>query len=112
MKKLIFIIALLLASVAGYSQKTTIKLQIKNANVEEVSRVMVQQLTSAAYPDSVVNPLYTGLQDLVNKPRIVNPETAPEMFERVLQEFVNKVYKNYKKEQAIKEVPEPTININ
>ena len=112
MKKLIFITALLLASVAGYSQKTTIKLQIKNANVEEVSRVMVQQLTSAAYPDSIANPLYTGIADKVNKPRIINPETAPQMFERLWQEFVNKVYKNYKKEQSIKAVPEPNININ
>lgn len=111
MKKLIFIIALLLASVVGYSQKTTIKLQIKTANVEEVSRVMVHQLTSAPYPDSVSNPLYTGLQDLVNKPRIVNPETAPEMFERVLGEFVKNVYKNYKKEQAVKAVAEQVVNI-
>jgi hypothetical protein len=112
MKKLITIIALLLASFVGYSQKTTIKLQIKNANLEEVSRVMVQQLTSSPYPDSVANPLYTGLQDLVNKPRIVNPETAPQMFERVWGVFVRNVYKNYKKEQSIKAVPEPNININ
>jgi len=110
MKHLITI-AIVLFSMSAFAQKTTIKLQIKNANVEEVSRVMVQQLTSSPYPDSVVNTLYTGIADKVNKPRIVNPETAPEMFERVLQEFVNKVYKNYKKEKAIKEVPEPTINI-
>jgi len=111
MKTFLTILATLIVSVA-VAQKTTIKLQIKNANVEEVSRVMIQQLTSAPYPDSVANPLYTGVEDLVNKPRIVNPETAPQMFERLWQEFVNKVYKNYKKEQSIKAVQEPNININ
>lgn len=110
MKTLLTLIATLIVSVA-FAQKTTIKLQIKTANVEEVSRVMVRQLTSAPYPDSVANPLYTGLQDLVNKPRIVNPETAPEMFERVLGEFVKNVYKNYKKEQAVKAVAEQVVNI-
>lgn len=110
MKTLLTIFATLIVSVA-VAQKTTIKLQIKNANVEEVSRVMVQQLTSAPYPDSVANPLYTGIQDLVNKPRIVNPETAPQMFERVLNEFVIAVYKNYKKEQTVKAVAEPVVNI-
>jgi hypothetical protein len=110
MKTLLTLIATLIVSVA-VAQKTTIKLQIKNANVEEVSRVMVHQLTSAPYPDSVANPLYTGLQDLVNKPRIANPETAPLMFERVWQEFVSKVYKNYKKEQTVKAVAEPVVNI-
>lgn len=110
MKTLLTLLATLIVSVA-VAQKTTIKLQIKNANLEEVSRVMVQQLTSSPYPDSVANPLYTGIQDLVNKPRIVNPETAPQMFERVLGEFVRAVYKNYKKEQTVKAVAEPVVNI-
>jgi hypothetical protein len=110
MKTLLTLIATLIVSVA-VAQKTTIKLQIKNANVEEVSRVMVHQLTSAPYPDSVANPLYTGIQDLVNKPRIANPETAPQMFERVWGDFVRNVYKNYKKEQTVKAVADPVVNI-
>ena len=111
MKTLLTLIATLIVSVA-VAQKTTIKLQIKDTNIQEVSRVMVQQLTNAPYQDSVANPLYTGISDKVNKPKIINPETAPQMFERVLGEFVRAVYKNYKKEQNIKAVPEPTININ
>ncbi len=110
MKTLLTLIATLIVSVA-VAQKTTIKVQIKDTNIQEVSRVMVQQLTSAPYPDGVANPLYTGIADKVNKPRIINPETAPQMFERVLREFVNAVYKTYKKEQTVKAVADPVVNI-